>query len=82
MKTTYLSSTDLKRKTAEILNLVAFGDTVAIIRRHGESLVKIIPARGEVKMDIEEKTKKYFGAIPDFPLLVKKRHFRKRNLNL
>ena len=83
MKIVRLSSTELKRNTAEILNLVAFGKVVAIIERYGEPLVKIMPVlSSEKKPDLEGKLKKYFGAIPDFPSVSKLRYFRKRSLSL
>jgi len=82
MKTLNLSSTELKRKTAEILNLVAFGGTIVIIERYGTPLVKITPAKSFTEENLEEKLKKYFGAVPDFPLVSKFRYFRKRHLGL
>lgn len=82
MKTTYLTSTELKRKTAEVLNLVAFGDTTAVVERHGEPLVKIIPAREEKGIDLGKKLIKHFGAIPSFPSVSKMRYFRKRNISI
>lgn len=82
MKITHLTATELKRKTREILNLVAFGETVAIVERYGEALVKIMPVKKEERVEIEETLKKYFGAIPNFPSISKTRHFRERNLNL
>ena len=83
MKITRLSSTELKRNTAEILNLVAYGEAVAIVERYGEPLVKITKAvPSEKGSNWEKKIKKYFGSIPNFPFLSKTRHFRKRTLNL
>lgn len=83
MKTTHLSSTELKRNTAEILNLVAFGKAVAIIERYGEPLVRITPiVSSKKKAELGERLKKYFGAIPDFPSVSKLRYFRKRSLSL
>jgi prevent-host-death family protein len=49
MKKTFISSTDLKNKTAEILNLVSFGGVEAIIERHGRPLAKILPFNEEEK---------------------------------
>lgn len=83
MKITRLSSTELKRNTAEVLNLVAYGEVVAIVERYGEPLVKITKATpGEKSSTLREKLKKSFGAIPNFPSLSKTRYFRKRILNL
>lgn len=83
MKITRFSSTRLKRETAEILNMVAYGETVAVVERYGEPLVKITPITpSEKDSDLEEKLKKHFGAISDFPSVSKARHFRKRSLSL
>lgn len=82
MKITHLTATELKRKTGEILNLVAFGDTIAIIERHGEPLVKIEPAKKDEEGNLEEKLKKYFGAIPRFPKVYKNRYIRARKFSL
>lgn len=83
MKITYISSTDLKRKTAEILNLVGYGEVIAIVERYGKPLVKITPvSKKENKMDLENKLRKYFGAIPDFPEVSKKRYFRNKKIIL
>lgn len=83
MKTINLSSTKLKRDTGEILNLVAFGGVTVVVERHGEPLVKIVPAKSSIRaVDIEEKVKKYFGSIPDFPSVSKRRYFRRRRVKL
>lgn len=82
MKTISLSSTELKRNTAEILNSVAFGEAIAIVERYGEPLVKIVPAKPSRVEDLEVKIKKYFGVIPDFPSVGKARYFRKRRFNI
>jgi len=78
-KTTRLSSTELKRNTAEILNSVAFGEIEAVVERYGEPLVKIIPMRTVEKgRNFKEALDEYFGAVPDFPDIRKSRHFRRR----
>lgn len=83
MKKLNISSTKLKRNTAEILNLVAYGELTAIVKRYGEPLVKITPIISLKKdSNLKTKLKKYFGAIPDFPSVSKKRYFRKYKFNL
>lgn len=83
MKITRFSSTRLKRETAEILNMVAYGETVAVVERYGEPLVKITAITpSEEGSNLQKKLKKYFGAISDFPSVSKARHFRKRSLSL
>jgi prevent-host-death family protein len=79
VKTTRLSSTELKRNTAEVLNSVAFGKIEAVVERYGEPLVKIIPMKTvKRKYDFEKALDGYFGAIPNFPDVRKFRHFRRR----
>jgi len=74
-----LSSTELKRNTAEVLNSVAFGNIEAIVERYGEPLVKIIPVKTSEKgRNFKEALDRFFGAIPDFPDVRKSRHFRRR----
>lgn len=83
MKTTYISSTDLKNKTAEILNLVSFGGVEAIIERHGRPLAKILPFKEEEKKrNLKENLRKYFGAIADFPQVFKNRYFKRKKIHL
>jgi len=83
MKVTYISSTDLKNKTAEILNLVSFGGVEVIIKRHGRPLAKILPFKEEEKKaNLKENLKKYFGAISNFAEVGKKRYFKRKTINL
>lgn len=83
MNNTYISATDLKRNTAKILNLVAYGATEAIIERYGQPIAKITPAVSLSRSDeIEKKLEKYFGLIPEFPEVSRKRTFRKRKVIL
>lgn len=78
-----LSSTELKRNTAEVLNSVAFGKVEAIVERYGEPLVRIVPMKAsEKRRDFKKVLDGYFGAIPDFPSVSKTRHFRHRALKL
>jgi len=82
MKKLIVSSTELKRKTSKIINLVGFGKTIAIVEKYGQPLVKITPVVAEKETNLKEKADKYFGAIPDFPSVSKNRNFRKRNTTL
>lgn len=76
-----VTSTDLKLNTAEILNLVAYGGYEAIVKRHGEGIVKIVPfTSNTVKKDYANIVDKYFGADLDFPEVYKKRMTSKKNL--
>ena len=76
-----VSSTDLKLNTAEILNLVAYGGIEAIVERHGEELVRIVPIfTSNSKKDYKSIVNKYYGAIPDFPEVYKDRVSLKKDL--
>lgn len=84
MNIVHISSSELKRNVADILNDVYFGKKIAVIKRYGRIVAKIIPADEK-----EEKTKsippllnKYFGILPDFPNVPKERNFRKRSIKL
>lgn len=77
-----VSSSDLKNKTAEILNLVAFGKAEITIKRHGEPLVKIIPYKKTLDKNINQVSQKYFGASPNFPQVSSTRSFDKRTVDL
>jgi antitoxin (DNA-binding transcriptional repressor) of toxin-antitoxin stability system len=75
------SATNLKNNVSEILNDVYFNKKTAVVKRYGTIIAKIIPADDKSK-DISTVIDKYFGALPDFPDLAKKRKFRKRKVNL
>lgn len=82
MKNRHLSSTDLKKKTAEILNLVAYGKITAVIERHGEPLVEIRPyKKNKKKTNLENKLASSFGSIKNFPEVTRKRFFRGKKVN-
>lgn len=44
VNTITVSATDLKRDTSEIINKVAYGGVSAVVEKHGEPVVKIVPA--------------------------------------
>jgi len=82
MKTTTVSSTDLKRDTAGILNSVIYGGIEAVVERYGEAVAKIVPIKKErKKRDWIKIIDKYYGAIPDFPEVHKMRYSRKRDVS-
>jgi len=74
MKTITIPATELKRNTAEILNIVAYGNTVAIIERHGEAIAKVVPVVGgnRTKKEWEEILEKSFGSMPIFQRWIKR----------
>ena len=74
MNTRIVTASDLKLKTAEILNMVAYGGTEAIVERYGEKLVKIVPIMlPNTKKDYKSLVSKYYGSMPDFPEVYKSR---------
>lgn len=78
-----LTSTELKRNTAKILNSVAYGGSEVIVERYGEPVVKIVPMRTSRKRrDFKKVLDKHFGSIPDFPDVAKMRYSRKRAIHL
>lgn len=82
MKTIYLSATELKRNTAEILNSVAYAGDVVVIERFGEPVAKMTPVLERTRLSGKEILNKYFGAAPDFPDVTKLRRSRKKSLSL
>jgi antitoxin (DNA-binding transcriptional repressor) of toxin-antitoxin stability system len=79
-----VSSSDLKKNVAEILNDVYFGKKTAVINRYGKAVAKIVPIDGSDyrRKNIKSVLDKYFGALPDFPMVSKQRNFKKRSVNL
>lgn len=80
-----LSSTELKRNTAEVLNTVAYGGTEVVVEKYGEPFVRIVPLiKKRPKMSKKEAKRlvdKYFGISPDFPEVTKMRYFRKKDIS-
>ncbi|MGD8744648.1 MAG: type II toxin-antitoxin system prevent-host-death family antitoxin [Candidatus Woesebacteria bacterium] len=84
MKATTISSTKLKRDTAEILNSVVYGNTEAIVERYGKPVAKLVPIKskkGTNKRDWGKVIEKYYGAIPNFPDVTKDRLSRKKDIS-
>lgn len=84
MNTLNISSSNLKKNVAEILNDVYFGKKTALISKYGKVVAKIIPIDSSAakSMSTHSVLDKYFGALPDFPNVSKARIFRKRSVNL
>ena len=76
-----ISATTLKNNVSNILNDVYFNKKTAVIKRYGEIIAKIVPVDKENR-NVRSILDKYFGALPDFPDVVKKRSFRKRSIKL
>lgn len=76
-----ISATTLKNNVSDILNDVYFNKKTAVIKRYGTIIAKIVPVDKENK-DVRSVLDKYFGALPDFPDISKKRSFRKRSIKL
>lgn len=76
-----ISASELKNNVSDILNDVYFNKKTAVIKRYGEIIAKIVPVDKENR-DIQSILDKYFGALPDFTLVSKKRNFKKRSIKL
>ena len=84
MNTTYVSASELKRNTAEILDKVHYGKNVTVVEKFGKAIAKIVPMEEKEKdiSDVGEILKATFGSIPDFPVVTSKRYFRRRDIKL
>lgn len=76
-----ISASELKNNVSNILNDVYFNKKIAVVKRYGETIAKIVPVDKENK-DVRSVLDKYFGALPNFPDITKERNFRKRNISL
>lgn len=76
-----ISASELKNNVANVLNDVYFDKKIALINRYGRIIAKIIPVDKETA-GVRSVLDKYFGALPDFPAISKKRNFKKRNVDL
>ena len=76
-----ISASELKNNVSNILNDVYFNKKTAVIKRYGEAIAKIVPVDKEEK-DTGSILDKYFGVLPDFPYISKKRNFKKREVKL
>lgn len=83
MDTFNLTATELKRRTAEVINEILYARREAIIERYGRPVARIVPV---IKLEaVKSRTaamKKYFGSIKNFPTVSKLRYFRRRRLVL
>lgn len=82
-----ITSTDLKNRTADILNMVYYKDHKYTIKRHGKPIAVLEPitkARTKTKelVSLKSALNNSFGRMPDFPDVTKTRHFRHRNTTL
>lgn len=84
MNTTYIDATELKNNVSEILNSVYYEKKIAIVKRYGKNIVKIVPYKAEdkAKSNISILLNKYYGAIPDFPDVASLRTSRKKPITL
>lgn len=83
MNTAFISASELKRNTADVLNRVYYEKIVAVIKRHDEPIVKISPIDNkDKKKNTASLLLKYYGILPDFPAPTMKRSRAKRNINL
>lgn len=79
-----ITATDLKNKTAEILNESYFKGKTILIGRYGKPIAKIIPIKENSKniITLKKVLKRTFGALPDFPDVTKYRKSRRKSFKL
>lgn len=82
-----ITATELKNKISEVLNLVYFKNTSAIIERHGKAIARIVPIEREApskksRKNIKETLDNLFGSIPDFPDITRERRFKRKKVSL
>ena len=70
-----ISATELKNKAADVLNEVIFSGSEMVVERYGKPVVKIVPVKNvrKTKNDLKKALDSTFGAIPDFPDVVRER---------
>lgn len=85
MNTFTVSITELKHNISDIINRVNYEKKEAVVKRHGKTVVHIIPhketpSKTKGKKSLAKALEETFGAIPDFPDVTKfrrnKRHWR------
>lgn len=83
MNTTNITATELKNNVSEIIDKVRLHNTVAIVKKYGRSVVKIIPFTEHInKVDAKKIIVRTYASLPDFPDVTKTRKSRKRNSKL
>lgn len=83
MNIVHISASELKKSVAEVLDDVYFGRKIAVIKRYGKTVAKIVPVdREKGNKDIGILLDKYFGILPEFPDVSKTRTFRRKNIKL
>lgn len=60
-----ITATELKVKTAEVINDVAYKRNVVVVEKHGTPLLKMVPFPSSI--DLEKNLDMYFGISPNFP---------------
>ena len=80
MNIIHISATELKNSVSEILDMVRLRKGVAIIKKYGKPIVKIVPILdANPTIDIKTLIAKSYGSLPDFPNVTRLRKSRKRN---
>lgn len=82
MKTLTIPASDLKNKTARVLNQVAYGQATVIVERFGRPVAKIVPVLGKETDLMARELNKTFGKIPDFPNVRSERKFTRKAVSL
>ena len=75
-----ITATELKQNTSEILNLVAYKNTIVEISKHGKIVAQITPKETFGKKDKKRLLSRFFGISPNFPEVHKSRSKLKRKI--
>ncbi len=78
MNTFIVTATELRKNAADILNRVYYEKKIALIERAGTVIVRMAPEERGLRPTLNRS----FGAIPDFPDVIKDRRSKKRLLKL
>jgi prevent-host-death family protein len=86
----YVTATELKNNTSEIINRMYYGNEVIGLEKHGKEIGRIVPVNTDNKytreqVDILKKAlKKYAGSMPDLDIneIKKARTLNTKDLNL
>ncbi|MBU1088276.1 type II toxin-antitoxin system Phd/YefM family antitoxin [Patescibacteria group bacterium] len=84
MNQNLVSITDLKDNISEIFNHVYYNKGSTIIERYGKPIAKITPIsiKPQKQKVFLNNNSLFFGCLPNFPIVTKKRYRKKRKITL
>jgi len=72
-----VTATELRTKTAEIIDKAFYKGITTLVLKHGKVVAKVVPAGVKTDAEIQKDLDDTFGSIPDFPKIT--RTFSKRS---